>query len=177
MKTIVKVGLVVGGVYILSKLSSSKKIEDLPEGELSNGGGGGGFAPSLPIMPLGIIIPRKSDAELKAEADAKAKAEADAKAKAEAEAKAKAVLDEVQKKIEDAKKAVSSGATTTASGGTIGEQLGTSTSGTSTGGSTVGSGTSASSGVGRAGAPTPIGGGIVPFDGTINSLRRKPKFY
>lgn len=172
METIVKVGLVIGGVLVLSKLSKStpKKIEDLPEGELSEGGGygGGGFSPSLPILPIGIVLPRKSDAELKAEADAKAKAEA--------EAKAKVVLTEVQKKIEDAKKAVSSGATTTASGGTIGEQLGIKTSGGTSTGGVVGGGTSSSSGVGRAGAPTPIGG-IIPFDGTINTLKRKPKFY
>jgi membrane protein involved in colicin uptake len=119
----------------------------------------------LPISPLGLLI--KTDAQIKAEAEAKAKVEA--------EAKAKAVLDSVQQKIKDMQKATTTTVVTRASG-TIGDQLGTSTSTSSTGGF-VGGGTNVSSGstITRAGAPKPIGG-VVPFDGTIETLGRKVNF-
>jgi hypothetical protein len=169
METITKVALVVGGLFIANKVfSKPKATTTTEEGEETTSGGGvgggGGFPMiptlGLPILPLGLTI-TKSDAEIKAEA----------------EAKAKAVLDSVQQKIKDMQKATSS-TVVTPHKGTIGDQLGTSTS-TSTGstGGVVGGGTSTTSGstVTRMGAPTPIGG-VVPFDGTIDTMRRKPNF-
>jgi hypothetical protein len=177
METITKVALVVGGLFIANKVFSKPKAtttttttEEGEEPTSGGGGGGGGGFPmipnlGLPISPLGLLI--KTDAQIKAEAEAKAKAEA--------EAKAKAVLDSVQQKIKDMQKATSTTVVTKA-GGTIGDQLGTSTSTTSSGGF-VGGGTSTTSGstITRAGAPKPIGG-VVPFDGTIETLGRKVNF-
>ena len=177
METITKVALVVGGLFIANKVFSKPKAtttttttEEGEEPTSGGGGGGGGGFPmipnlGLPISPLGLLI--KTDAQIKAEAEAKAKAEA--------EAKAKAVLDSVQQKIKDMQKATSTTVVTKA-GGTIGDQLGTSTSTTSSGGF-VGGGTNVSSGstITRAGAPKPIGG-VVPFDGTIETLGRRINF-
>jgi hypothetical protein len=185
METITKVALVVGGLFIANKVFSKPKAtttttttEEGEEPTSGGGGGGGGGFPmipnlGLPISPLGLLI--KTDAQIKAEAEAKARAESEAKAKAEAEAKAKAVLDSVQQKIKDMQKATSTTVVTKA-GGTIGDQLGTSTSTTSSGGF-VGGGTNVSSGstITRAGAPKPIGG-VVPFDGTIETLGRRINF-
>ena len=172
METITKVALVIGGLVIANKIFSKPKgkATTTEEESTSEGGGGGGGIGiprmGLPIMPIGIPI-GKSEAELKAEADAKAKSEA--------EAKAKAVLDSVIQKRKDMEKATATTVVTRASG-TIGDQLGTSTSTSSTGGF-VGGGTNVSSGstITRAGAPKPIGG-VVPFDGTIETLGRKVNF-
>ena len=175
METITKVALVIGGLVIANKIFSKPKgkattteEESTSDGGVSGGGGGGIGIPrmGLPIMPIGIPI-GKSESELKAEADAKAKSEA--------EAKAKAVLDSVIQKRKDMEKATATTIVTRASG-TIGDQLGTSTSTSSTGGF-VGGGTNVSSGstITRAGAPKPIGG-VVPFDGTIETLGRKVNF-
>ena len=171
METITKVALVIGGLVIANKIFSKPKgkATTTEEESTSEGGGGGGIGipkMGLPIMPIGIPIV-KSESELKAEADAKAKSEA--------EAKAKAVLDSVIQKRKDMEKATATTVVTRASG-TIGDQLGTSTSTSSTGGF-VGGGTNVSSGstITRAGAPKPIGG-VVPFDGTIETLGRKVNF-
>lgn len=153
METITKVALVIGGLVIANKIFSKPKGEaPATEEESTSGGGGGGIGiPSmgLPIMPLGIFV-GKSESELKAEADAKARAEA--------EAKAKAVLDSVQQKIKDMQKATSTTVVTRA-GGTIGDQLGTSTSTSSSGGSSTSS----------SGAPS--GGGMVGGGSTTSSTK------
>lgn len=197
METITKVALVIGGLVIANKIFSKPKGEaPATEDESTSGGGGGGMGiPSmgLPIMPLGIFV-GKSESELKAEADAKAKAEA--------EAKAKAVLDSVQQKIKDMQKATST-TTVSQAGGTIGEQMGTSSSSTNTsagspsGGMVSGSGLTSTKSVKCANGKTytvnltdiSSAGGEMPwciknnhflagsnFDGTIETIKRKPNF-
>ena len=188
MKTITKVALVVGGLIIANKVFSKPKAttttttEEGEEPTSGGGGGGGGGFPmipnlGLPISPLGLLI--KTDAQIKAEAEAKSRAESEAKAKSEAEAKSKLALEFAQQKIKDMEKAKATTVVTEAKG-TIGDQLGIGTStGTSTGssGGVVGGGTSSTSGstVTRMGAPI-ITGGIIPFDGTIETLGRKVNF-
>jgi len=197
METITKVALVVGGLIIANKVFSKPKAtttttEEGEEPTSGGGGGGGGGFPmipnlGLPISPLGLLI--KTDAQIKAEAEAKlrleaeaeakARAESEAKAKAEAELKRKLALEFVQQKIKDMEKAQATTVVTEAKG-TIGDQLGIGTStGTSTGssGCVVGGGTSSTSGstVTRMGAPI-ITGGIIPFDGSIETLGRRANF-
>ncbi len=204
MNTIAKVGLVVGGIYILSKISKSpKKIEDLPDsqGEPT----GGGMIGGIPILPIGIpVIPPKSGMD-----------DATLKAKAEAEAKAKAAADLVAAKMKALKDAVGT-SVVTPSGGTIGDQLGTSTTSTSggsttTSGSPTGTGTNVLGGgnvntttvtcpngqkytvtlddISKAGGNASwciknnkVGSGMstkstgVNFDGTLNTIKRRKAF-